>query len=185
MLATCLLRTHLVDKLWDFYVCYCNKPLHAAAKKRLPIVMDDTYPARTRRTNYVTSKDSSWRLFLCKIYVFTTSHFEWRKQQLGHLFKCIFQVVGGFGGAVAAQAPFTSEFVSSILATDSCEKSQSTLCRKSWVFSGCSQDFFQDFLLGPFLQRRLSLAEQLGVWGGCPPPPPPPTGRLKPVPTLV
>jgi hypothetical protein len=29
------------------------------------------------------------------------------------------------------QAPFTSEFVGSILATDSCEKSQSTLCRKS------------------------------------------------------
>ena len=27
--------------------------------------------------------------------------------------------------------------------------------------------------MGPFLQRRLSLAEQLGVWGGCPPPPPP------------
>jgi hypothetical protein len=24
------------------------------------------------------------------------------------------------------------------------------------------QVFFQDFLLGPFLQRRLSLAEQLG-----------------------
>jgi hypothetical protein len=29
------------------------------------------------------------------------------------------------------------------------------------------QGFFQDFLLGPFLQRRLSLAEQLGVWGSC------------------
>ena len=40
------------------------------------------------------------------------------------------------------QALFTSEFVSSILATDSCEKSQSTLCRKSLVFSGCS-GFFQ------------------------------------------
>jgi hypothetical protein len=37
------------------------------------------------------------------------------------------------------QAPFTSEYVQgSILATDLCEKSQSTLCRKSWVFSGCS-----------------------------------------------
>ena len=36
------------------------------------------------------------------------------------------------------QAPFTSEIVGSILATDSCEKSKSTLCRKSWVFSGCS-----------------------------------------------
>ena len=32
--------------------------------------------------------------------------------------------------------------------------------------------FFQDFLLGPFLQRRLSLAEQLG-WLH---PPPPSTG---------
>ena len=31
------------------------------------------------------------------------------------------------------QAPFISEFVGSILAMDSCEKSQSTLCRKSWV----------------------------------------------------
>jgi hypothetical protein len=36
------------------------------------------------------------------------------------------------------QAPFASEFVSSNLATDSCEKSRSTLCRKSWVFSECS-----------------------------------------------
>jgi hypothetical protein len=36
------------------------------------------------------------------------------------------------------QAHFTSEFVGSILATDSCEKSQSTLYRKSWVFSGRS-----------------------------------------------
>jgi hypothetical protein len=46
-----------------------------------------------------------------------------------------------------------------------------------------NQGFFQDFLLGPFLQTRLSLAEQLGVWGGCLPPPP--YRRLKPVPTLV
>jgi hypothetical protein len=30
----------------------------------------------------------------------------------------------------ADQAPFTSEVVGSILATDSCEKSLSTLCRK-------------------------------------------------------
>ena len=36
------------------------------------------------------------------------------------------------------QAPFTSEFMSSILATDSCEKSLSTLCQKLWVFSGRS-----------------------------------------------
>ena len=34
------------------------------------------------------------------------------------------------------QASFTSEPVGSILATDSCEKNQSTLCRKSWVFCG-------------------------------------------------
>ena len=39
-------------------------------------------------------------------------------------------------GAASKQAPFTSEYVGSILATDSCEKSRSTLCRKSWVFSG-------------------------------------------------
>jgi hypothetical protein len=39
---------------------------------------------------------------------------------------------------VAEQAPFASEFVASILATDSCEKSLSTLSRKSCVFSGCS-----------------------------------------------
>ena len=32
------------------------------------------------------------------------------------------------------------------------------------------QGFFQDFLLGPFLQGRLSLAEQLG-WLEPPPPP--------------
>jgi hypothetical protein len=38
----------------------------------------------------------------------------------------------------------------------------------------CFSGFFQDFLLGPFLQRRLSLAEQLGGWGSC--------GRLTPVP---
>jgi hypothetical protein len=46
------------------------------------------------------------------------------------------------------QAQFTSEFVSSILATDSCEKSQSTLCRKSWVFSGCSGFLPQGKLTG-------------------------------------
>ena len=33
-------------------------------------------------------------------------------------------VLWGFVGAVAEQAPFTSEFVGSILTTDSCEKSQ-------------------------------------------------------------
>jgi hypothetical protein len=40
------------------------------------------------------------------------------------------------GAAVVRASAFTSEFVGSILATDSCGKSQSTLCRKSWVFSG-------------------------------------------------
>ena len=37
-------------------------------------------------------------------------------------------------------------------------------------FERACQGFFQDFLLGPFLQRRLSLAEQLG-WLHPPPPP--------------
>jgi hypothetical protein len=40
----------------------------------------------------------------------------------------------GTGASVAwssEQAPFTSEFVGSIIATDSCEKSQSMLSRKS------------------------------------------------------
>ena len=46
------------------------------------------------------------------------------------------------------QAPFTSEFVGSILATDSCKRSQSTLCRKSWGFSGCSGFFSQGKLIG-------------------------------------
>ena len=40
----------------------------------------------------------------------------------------------GFSGAVVRASAFTSEFVGLILATDSCEKSLSTLCRKSWVF---------------------------------------------------
>jgi hypothetical protein len=34
-----------------------------------------------------------------------------------------------------------------------------------------NQGFFQDFLLGPFLQRRLSLVEQLGVLRRLSPPP--------------
>ena len=46
------------------------------------------------------------------------------------------------------QAFFTSENVGSILATDSCEKSPSTLCPKSWVFSGCSGFFPQGKLTG-------------------------------------
>jgi hypothetical protein len=43
---------------------------------------------------------------------------------------------------------FISEFVGSILATDSCEKSQSTLWRKSLVFSGCSGFLPQGKLTG-------------------------------------
>jgi hypothetical protein len=45
---------------------------------------------------------------------------------------------GGFGDAVVRARAFASEIVGSILATYSCEKNQSTLCRKSWVFSGRS-----------------------------------------------
>ena len=45
-------------------------------------------------------------------------------------------------------ASFTSEIIDSILATDSCEKSQSTLYRKSWVFSGCSGFLPQGMLTG-------------------------------------
>ena len=41
-------------------------------------------------------------------------------------------------GQSSEQARFISEIVGLILAKDSCEKSQSTLCRKSWGFSECS-----------------------------------------------
>ena len=47
----------------------------------------------------------------------------------------LFDVFGASVAQSSEQAPFTSEIVGSILAKDSCEKSQSTLCRKSWVFS--------------------------------------------------
>jgi hypothetical protein len=58
-------------------------------------------------------------------------------------------MIWGFGGAVVRQAHFTSEFVGSILTTDSCEESQSTLCRKSWgFFSGCSGFLPQGKLTG-------------------------------------
>jgi hypothetical protein len=46
------------------------------------------------------------------------------------------------------RVPFISEFVGSILATDSCEKSESTLCRTSWVFSGYSGFLRQGKLRG-------------------------------------
>jgi hypothetical protein len=46
------------------------------------------------------------------------------------------------------QAPFTSEFVGSVVATDSCEKSQSTLCRKSKIFYGSSGFLTQGKLIG-------------------------------------
>jgi hypothetical protein len=44
------------------------------------------------------------------------------------------------------QAPFTSEIV--VITSDSWEKSQSTLNRKSWVFSGCSGFLPQGKLTG-------------------------------------
>jgi hypothetical protein len=47
-----------------------------------------------------------------------------------------------------SQAPFTSEIVGLILATDSCEKSQSILYRKSLVFFGCSSSLPQGKLTG-------------------------------------
>ena len=46
------------------------------------------------------------------------------------------------------QAPFTSEKVGSILATDSGAKSRSTLYRNSWVFSGSSGFLRQGKLTG-------------------------------------
>ena len=49
--------------------------------------------------------------------------------------------VWGFGGAIVEQVLFISEIVGLILAVHTwhlCEKNQSTLYRKSWVFSGCS-----------------------------------------------
>jgi hypothetical protein len=67
-------------------------------------------------------------------------------------------------GALVAQssekAPFSSEIGGPILATDSwrsCEKSQSTLYRKSWVFSRYSGFLPLGMLTG---------------WLGSPPPPP-------------
>ena len=58
---------------------------------------------------------------------------------------CFLDYSRGVGSALHGRVCFTrvcwtcsSEFVGLILATDSCEKSQSTLCRKSWVFSGRS-----------------------------------------------
>ena len=46
------------------------------------------------------------------------------------------------------QASFSSEMVASIHAMDSCEKSQSTLCRKSWVFPGAPVSFRRGKLTG-------------------------------------
>jgi hypothetical protein len=48
---------------------------------------------------------------------------EMRRTQLG-------SPLGASVALSSEPAPFTSEFVGSILATDSCEKSQSTLCPK-------------------------------------------------------
>ena len=47
-------------------------------------------------------------------------------------------IAGSLVAQSSGQAPFTSEFVGSNLGSDSlhsCEKSWSTLCQKSWVFS--------------------------------------------------
>ena len=56
------------------------------------------------------------------------------------LLRCIIQYANRYAlhsvAQSSEQAPFTFRFVGSILATDSCEESQSTLCRNSWVFSG-------------------------------------------------
>ena len=64
----------------------------------------------------------------------------------------LMNLMGGGGGASVSQsseqASFTSEIVGWILATDSCEKCQSTLCPKSWVFSGCSGFLHQGKLIG-------------------------------------
>jgi hypothetical protein len=57
--------------------------------------------------------------------------------------------VEAFVAQSSEQTPFTSEFVGSIsLATESCEKSQSTVCRKSWVLSVCSGFLSQEKLTG-------------------------------------
>ncbi len=45
-------------------------------------------------------------------------------------------------------SPFTSEAAGSNPVLHSCEKSQSTLCRKSWVFSGLSGFLPQGMLTG-------------------------------------
>ena len=57
-------------------------------------------------------------------------------------------IIGASVAQSSEQTPFTSEFLGSNPATDSCEKSQSTLCRKSWVFSGCSSFLPQEKLIG-------------------------------------
>ena len=58
------------------------------------------------------------------------------------------RATGDESGAVVRGSAFTSEFLGSILAMNSCEKSLSTLCRKSWVFSGCSGFLPQGKLTG-------------------------------------
>ena len=57
---------------------------------------------------------------------------------------------GALGAQSSEQAPFTSEIMGFILAMpmNSCENSQSTLCRKLWVFPGCSGFLPQGQLIG-------------------------------------
>jgi hypothetical protein len=60
------------------------------------------------------------------------------------------EMLGASVAQSSQQAPFTSENVSSIPAMDSCEKSRSTLCRKSCVVSGRSGFLPQGKLSGWF-----------------------------------
>jgi hypothetical protein len=83
-----------------------------------------------------------WREIVCVYLVFCVLY---AKQSL--LIAC--RVVSrSFGVTILRANTFTSEIVGSILGTDSCEKSPSTLCWKSWVFSGCSGFLPQGKLTG-------------------------------------
>ncbi len=80
------------------------------------------------------------------IFVFCPNNFFRNK-----FFKQSFQkklLVGASVGQSLEQTLFTSKIVGSILATNSCEKSQSTLWRNSWVFSGHSGFLPQGKLTG-------------------------------------
>jgi hypothetical protein len=51
------------------------------------------------------------------------------------------KLIRGFGGVLYTYLIFTSE-----IATDSCAKNQSTLCRKSWVFLNTEFRKFQKYI---------------------------------------